>query len=309
MRITILGAGAMGSLFGGLLAEHGHDVELLDVNPDHIQQVRNHGLTVETDGEGSRVVRLPISRPEAAASRPDWLILFTKTLHTQGAMEAVRHLLHDQLLVLTLQNGLGNAERVARFLPMSRIAVGVTTVPADMTGPGHVHSHGGGKNRMMMADGRPSEALQALAEALTQAGLPSALDPTVQGAIWQKAAFNAALNTVCAVTCATVGQVGRQPQARELAHDIATEVLNVASANGLEVDAKGLHETLDHALDHHLQHKPSMLQDLLAGRPTEVDAINGEVLRLARRLGVEAPRTQALDALTRLREVLVIHSR
>ena len=309
MRITILGAGAMGSLFGGLLAEHGHDVELLDVNPDHIQQVRNHGLTVETDGEGSRVVRLPISRPEAAASRPDWLILFTKTLHTQGAMEAVRHLLHDQLLVLTLQNGLGNAERVARFLPMPRIAVGVTTVPADMTGPGHVHSHGGGKNRMMMADGRPSEALQALAEALTQAGLPSALDPTVQAAIWQKAAFNAALNTVCAVTCATVGQVGRQPQARELAHDIATEVLNVASANGLEVDAKGLHETLDHALDHHLQHKPSMLQDLLAGRPTEVDAINGEVLRLARRLGVEAPRTQALDALTRLREVLVIHSR
>ena len=309
MRITILGAGAMGSLFGGLLAEHGHDVELLDVNPDHIQQVRNHGLTVETDGEGSRVVRLPISRPEAAASRPDWLILFTKTLHTQGAMEAVRHLLHDQLLVLTLQNGLGNAERVARFLPMSRIAVGVTTVPADMTGPGHVHSHGGGKNRMMMADGRHSEALQALAEALTQAGLPSALDPTVQGAIWQKAAFNAALNTVCAVTCATVGEVGRQPQARELAHDIATEVLNVASANGLEVDAKGLHETLDHALDHHLQHKPSMLQDLLAGRPTEVDAINGEVLRLARRLGVEAPRTQALDALTRLREVLVIHSR
>lgn len=307
MRITILGAGAMGSLFGGLLAEHGHDVELLDVNPTHIEQVRRHGLTVETDGHGSRVVRLPISRPEAAASRPDWLILFTKTLHTQGAMEAVRHVLHDQVLVLTLQNGLGNAERVARFLPMSRIAVGVTTVPADMTGPGHVHSHGGGKNRMMMADGRSTEALQMLVDALTQAGLPSALDPTVQGAIWQKAAFNAALNTVCAVTCATVGQVGRQPQARELAHDIATEVLNVARANGLEVDAKGLHETLDHALDHHLQHKPSMLQDLLAGRPTEVDAINGEVLRVARWLGIEAPRTQALDALTRLREALVIH--
>jgi 2-dehydropantoate 2-reductase len=309
MRITILGAGAMGSLFGGLLAEHGHDVELLDVNPNHIEQVRNHGLTLETEGKGTRVIRLPISRPEAVVRRPDWLILFTKTMHTQGAMEAVRHVLHDQVMVLSLQNGLGNAERVARFLPMSRIAVGVTTVPADMTGPGHVHSHGAGHNRMMMADARPSEALQALADALTQAGLPSTLDASVQAAIWQKAAFNAALNTVCAVTCATVGQVGRLPQARELAHAIATEVLAVANANGLEVDARGLHDTLDHALDHHLQHKPSMLQDLLAGRPTEVDAINGEVLRVARGLGIDAPRTQALDALTRLRQSLVLDSR
>ncbi|WP_018914864.1 ketopantoate reductase family protein [Thiomonas sp. FB-6] len=309
MRITILGAGAMGSLFGGLLAEQGHDVELLDVNPTHIEKVRNHGLTLETEGKGARVVRLPIARPQAAASGPDCLILFTKTLHTQGAMESVRHVLDDRVLVLTLQNGLGNAERVAAFLPMSRIAVGVTTVPADMIEPGHVHSHGAGHNRMMMADGRPSDALQALAEALTQAGLPSTLDATVQAAIWQKAAFNAALNTVCAVTCATVGQVGRQPQARELAHDIATEVLAVASANGIAVDAKGLHDTLDHALDHHLQHKPSMLQDLLAGRRTEVDAINGEVLRVARWLGIDAPRTQALDALIRVREVLVLNSR
>ncbi len=302
MRITVLGAGAMGSLFGGLLAEQGHAVELLDVNPAHIDRVQTQGLTLETDGKGRRVVRVPIARPEAASSKPDCLIVFTKTLHTADALKAARGVLHDDVLVLTLQNGLGNVEKVAAFVPLSQVAVGVTTVPADMVGPGHVHSHGEGHIRLMMANGQHSDRLVSLAQALTGASLSSTIDPTVQAAIWRKVAFNAALNTVCAVGDCTVGQVGSSAGARSLAHRIAAEVLTVATARGLQIDEAGLHATLDHALDHHVHHKPSMLQDLLAGRPTEIDAINGEVLRVARELGVSAPCTEALDALVRLRE-------
>lgn len=302
MRITVLGAGAMGSLFGGLLAEQGHAVELLDVNPAHIERVQTQGLTLETDDKGRRVVHVPIARPEAAGSKSDCLIIFTKTLHTASALKAARSVLHDDVLVLTLQNGLGNVEKVAEFVPLSQVAVGVTTVPADMVGPGHVHSHGEGHIRMMMATGQQSDRLVSLAQALTGAGLSSTVDPTVQAAVWQKVAFNAALNTVCAVGDCTVGQVGKTAGARSLAHRIAAEVLTVATARGLQIDEAGLHATLDHALDHHLHHKPSMLQDLLAGRPTEIDAINGEVLRVARELGVSAPCTEALDALVRLRE-------
>lgn len=304
MRITVLGAGAMGSLFGGLLAERGHEVELLDVNPAHIAKVKESGLTLDTDRQGLRNVRVAISRPEAAASRPECLIVFTKTLHTASALEAARGVLQPDTLVLTLQNGLGNVERLAGLVAPERIAVGVTTVPSDMVGPGHVHSHGEGHIRLMMAGGQQDERLNALAQALTDAGLPATVDPTVKAAIWQKVAFNAALNSICAVANATVGDVGRAAGARALAHRIGTEVLLVATADGIRIDEPGLHATLDHALDHHLAHKPSMLQDLLAGRPTEIDAINGEVLRAARRLGVAAPCTESLDALVRLREAL-----
>lgn len=302
MQITVLGAGAMGSLFGGLLAEQGHAVELLDVNPAHIERVQTQGLTLETDDKGKRCLHVPIARPEDAGLKPDCLIIFTKTLHTANALKAARSVLHDDVLVLTLQNGLGNVEKVTDFVPVSQVAVGVTTVPADMVAPGHVHSHGEGHIRMMMANGQHSDRLAALAQALTGAGLSSTIDQTVQAAIWQKVAFNAALNTVCAVGDCTVGQVGKTTGARSLAHRIATEVLAVATARGLKVDEEGLHATLDHALDHHVHHKPSMLQDLLAGRPTEIDAINGEVLRAARELGVSTPCTEALDALVRLRE-------
>jgi 2-dehydropantoate 2-reductase len=305
MKVTVLGAGAMGSLFGGLLAERGHEVELLDVNAAHIARVKEHGLTLDTDRHGRRSVRVPIARPEAAASRPECLIVFTKTLHTASALEAARGVLQADTLVLTLQNGLGNADRLAHFVAPERIAVGVTTVPSDMVAPGRVHSHGEGHVRMMMADGRHADRLSALAQALTDAGLAATVDPTVQAAIWQKVAFNAALNTVCAVANCTVGDVGQSPAARPLAHRIVTEVLAVAAADGARVDEGAVHATLDHALDHHLTHKPSMLQDLLAGRPTEIDAINGEVLRVARRLAIPAPCTEALDALVRLRERLV----
>lgn len=302
MRITVLGAGALGSLFGGLLAERGHVVELLDVNPAHVERVQAHGLMLETGANGKRVVRVRIARPEAASLKPECMMIFTKTLHTANALKAVEDVLHDDLLVLTLQNGLGNVERVARFVPISLVAVGVTTVPADMVGPGEVHSHGDGHIRVMMADGHDDDRLVALAQTLTDASLPATVDPGVQAAIWQKVAFNAALNTVCAVGDCTVGQVAQAADARRLAHRIAYEVLTVAVARGIEVDASSLHATLNHALDHQGRHKPSMLQDLLAGRPTEIDAINGEVLRIAHEVGLSVPCTEALDALVRLRE-------
>lgn len=299
MKYTILGAGAMGSLFGGLLAAQGHVVELLDVNDVHLAKVRQDGLRLDTDS-GSQMVHVIANRPESAVQRPDWLIVFTKTMHTQAAMESVKHLLGNATRVLSLQNGLGNIEKLRAFLPLERIAIGVTTVPADMHGPGHVGSHGQGHSRFMMADGQPSETLTQLAADLTAAGLPSEQDLAVQAAIWQKVAFNAALNGLCALASCTVGQLGAARGGRELAHGVAAEVLQVASACGVAVDEAAVRKTLDHAMDHHLHHKPSMLQDLLARRPAEVEAIHGEIMRAGERAGVPTPHTTTLYTLLQL---------
>lgn len=302
MRISVLGAGAMGSLFGGLLSEQHHDVELLDVDAALIEHVRSHGLVLETDVGGSRVVRLPIMRPDEALTRPDCMIVLTKTMHTTSALAYAQQILHDELLVLTLQNGLGNVERVTQHIPLCQVAVGVTTVPADTVGLGHVRSNGAGQVRLMMASNEHSDKLAALSRALSEAGLSSAVDDKVNTAIWEKVAFNAALNAVCAMGDCNVGQVGRTPGARALAHRIADEVIFVALESGLRLDAAAIHATMNHALDTQADHRPSMLQDLQAGRATEIDAINGAVLRIARNLGVAVPCTETVDTLVRLRE-------
>ncbi len=301
LRISILGAGAMGSLFGGLLAEAGHQVELIDVNPVQIAAVREHGLLIRNDA-GERRVAIPIMRPEEATTRPDWLIVFTKAMHTQGALDAARHLIGPQTRLLSLQNGLGNAEKLAGFADASRIAIGMTTVPADLVAPGEVHSHGQSKTRVVMVDGSEDAALAALAAALNAAGVPCAVDPDAVVAIWEKVAFNVALNSLCAMTQRTVGGLGADAGGRQLAHAIAEEALTVAQAEGLMVSPERTHATIDHALDHHGGHKPSMLQDLLAGRPTEIETLNGAVVRAARRHGIAAARSEALYALVKMAE-------
>lgn len=301
LRISILGAGAMGSLFGGLLAEAGHAVELIDINPAQIAAMREHGLLIRNDA-GERLLTIPILRPQEATTQPDWLIVFTKAMHTQGALAAARHLIGPQTRLLSLQNGLGNAEKLAGFADASRIAIGMTTVPADLVAPGEVHSHGESKTRVVMVDGSEDTTLTALAAALDAAGLPCAVDPDAVVAIWEKVAFNVALNSLCAVTQRTVGGLGAAAEGRQLAHAVAGEVLAVAQAEGRAVLPERTHATIDHALDHHGGHKPSMLQDLLAKRPTEIEALNGAVVRIAEKHDIAVPRTEALYALVKMAE-------
>jgi len=300
MQIAILGAGAMGSLFGGLLAEAGHAVTLLDIDESHLEAVRDDGLRLATD-TGERVVHnLVALRPEAATQPADLLIVFTKTQHTAAALEAAHAALGPQTALLSLQNGLGNAERLARFAPPARVLVGVTTWPADKSQPGRVSSHGSGTIRLMSADGTQSFALTQTVEALNSAGLACTADPDVWAAIWEKVAFNAALNSLCAVTHCTVGELTNTPDGETLALKIVGEVLAVARARGIATDEAHVAGNVRHALAHHRAHRPSMLQDVLAGRRTEIEAINGAVVEAANAAGLAVPYTETLLRLVRL---------
>ena len=236
MKIAILGAGAMGSLFGGLLAEQGQSVILLDVNPAHIAAVQADGLRLQTD-QGDRRVRLPICRPEEARDPPDWLLLFTKTGDTERALASARHLLGPQTRVLSLQNGLGGVERLSAFVLPERIAIGVTTVPSDLAAPGQVRSHGQGSIRLMMALGQTEPALQGLVQSLRQASLDCLEDPTVQTAIWEKVAFNAAFNSLCASSGCTVGELAAHLLAALL--DDAHQLAGQSFANQVLAERRG----------------------------------------------------------------------
>ncbi|KUZ32491.1 ketopantoate reductase family protein [Burkholderia territorii] len=308
MKIAILGAGAMGSLFGARLAEHGEAVTLIDVNDAHLDAIRRDGLRVDDDRGERRVHALQAVRPETANAQAsaspdmpfDLLIVFTKSLHTRAALAGVRALLTSRTCVLTLQNGLGNVETLNAFVPLERILVGVTTWPADFAGAAHVRSHGAGTIRMMTADGAARPFAAAVADTFSRAGLACSLDADVWAAIWEKVAFNAALNTLCAATGCTVDQLGRVPDGPRLALAIAAETAAVAHAKGIAVDGERIARNVEHAIHAHRGHRPSMLQDVLAGRRTEIDAISGSVVAAARETGIAVPHTDTLLALVRL---------
>jgi 2-dehydropantoate 2-reductase len=292
----------MGCFVGGCLSATGAAVVLLDVNEVHMAAIRDQGLHLTRDGRIS-TIRLAVMRPEQLDTAPDLVIVLTKQMHTSAALSALSTPLLAQSWVLTLQNGLGNRELIENFVPAERILLGVTTYPADLSGPGRVASHGGGLVRLMTADGMTRPITDRIVALFNAAGQDCVADPDVQVAIWEKVAFNAALNSICGVTGCLVGQLAAIPQARHLAHAIAAEVVAVARKVGVKADGERVRDAVDHAMVAHAGHKPSMLQDLLAGRPTEIAAINGAVAGAAARIGQPAPLTEALMALIRLCEL------
>ncbi|SEB22475.1 ketopantoate reductase family protein [Variovorax sp. YR216] len=302
MKIAIVGAGAMGSMFGGLLAECGNDVTLIDINDAHIDAVRSKGLRLVTDSSDRYVKALKVCRPEEARERPELLVVFTKTLHTGTALQGVKHLIGPDVHVLSLQNGLGNVEKIGEFAVAERILIGVTTWPADMVAPGHVHSHGKGVVRLMAADGNIRSIVSVVSETLSAAGLQCSSDATVWAAIWEKVAFNAALNSICAVSGCTVDQLELAPEGSRLAEQVVVEVLSVAQRLGIEVDPAKCKANVAGAIAQHKGHKPSMLQDVQAGRRTEIEAINGAAVATAERFNMKLPTTETLLSLVRLVE-------
>jgi 2-dehydropantoate 2-reductase len=289
----------MGSLFGGYLALRGHDVSLIDVNTDHISAINENGLRIEKDGD-IELARPRAGRPKDFADAQEFLIVFTKGPHTSAALSSVLHLVDERTWVLTAQNGLGNAETIARYLPLDRIAIGTTSYAANVISPGRISFPAGGSLRIWSADGKRADAVDRLADAIAATGLDCKADPMVEGAIWEKVAFNAAINSLTAVLQCPVGGLVDNPAGRALAETIVKEVADVASARGVTFELARVHGLLDLSFAHHREHMPSMLCDVLAGRETEIENINGAVVAEARRLGLEARATETLLQLVRL---------
>lgn len=297
-RIAILGSGAMGSLFGGCLFEGGSDVTLIDLNASHVEAIRKEGLVLNTDS-GKRSIRVPAFFPHEVATTFDLVIVFTKTMHTTSALSAVRSCIGPETVLLSLQNGLDNKFVLTAFARPQNVLIGITTYPADLVAPGHVESHGAGIARLAATAEPAAPILKLLPDLFARGGLNATVDPQVETAIWEKVAFNAALNTLCALTRSTVGQIGADADTRSLAFAIAAEVCNTAIACGFAVNRSHVEQTLASAMHHHTHHKPSMLQDVLAGRPTEIEAICGAVVRHAKERSLSTPIAETVLTLIR----------
>ena len=301
MKVAVVGAGAMGCLYAGAFHRAGAGVTLIDVVPGHLAAINSRGLELDTRA-GVETLRLAALRPEHARETVDLVVLFTKTFHTDAALEGVKSIIGPATHAMTLQNGLGNDEAVARHVARERVIAGVSTLPSDLIGPGRVRSHGEGGSKIYPAYGGDTGFAQEVADLLTAGGLPTVLEPDIRAAIWSKAIFNAAMNALCALTRRTPGFLGAHEEARALIRTVVLEGVRAAQASGVAIEAEPILDLTVVSVTDHADHEASMLQDVKAGRRTEVDAINGAIVRAAQAAGVTVPVTETLWRLVKLEE-------
>ena len=297
MRIAVIGAGAMGGMFGARFAEAGADVVLVDRDAEHVRAIATDGLAVDAE-DGQHWHRLLAVTDPAGLAPADLVLVMVDCNATGEAAAVAGELLAPGGAVLTLQNGIGNVEALVAVLGEARVMAGSTMNSAARTGPGRVaHTHLG-KTVLGELDGSQSERLKELAALFEAAGLPVATSDNVMGHIWQKFVLNAALNPVSAITRLRPGEIADSPAARDLVNRILDEVLAVVAAEGIslpEPDTRG--SILGHAVGR--MNKPSMLQHVEQGRRTEIDALNGALLGYAARHGLACPVNETIVQLVK----------
>jgi 2-dehydropantoate 2-reductase len=292
MRITVIGAGAMGSVYGGQLSRAGYDVTLIDLRREHIAAIAAEGLRL-SGVNGDHVIRLPAHTDAARLPPFDLAIIFVDANATVAAAASAAGLLKPAGAALTLQNGIGNLETLTATLGAGRVLGGITMNSANMPGPGQAqHSHAG-PTWLGELDGKRSRRLTAIVEALTRAGFEIIVTDDVQAQVWNKFVLNCAINPLCAITGLLPGEIATTPEVDRLQTRLVEELLAVVRAKGLRLpDPDPLGTIKAHCRARY--NRPSMLQHIEQGRRTEIDALNGALVREAAALGMAVPYNDAI---------------
>lgn len=303
MKIAIIGVGAMGSVYAGLLAdEGGHDVWAIDTWADHVAAIRQNGLRVE-GASGDRTVRLNATTNADEVRDADLVIVATKDDGAAAAARSALKIAKPDAPILTIQNGLGSADKVAEIVGSDRIMMGVVGgFGASMKGPGHAHHNGMEFLRLGEMDGGMTERLETVAEAWRAGSFKVLTFDDIHKMVWEKLICNCTYSGPCALTGLRVGQVQADPHAWSIASACALEAANVARARGINLDfedpvayVRAFGAKIPNA-------RPSMLLDHMAKRKAEVDNINGAILREGAKVGVATPVNSLVVALLKARE-------
>lgn len=302
-KVAIVGCGAMGSVYAGLMQLAGHEVHGVCLWPDHVEAVRAHGLRVHGASGDHTVPLASMSTDTAGIGECDLVIIATKAFDVEEAAQAARPLLGRHTVVQTIQNGLGSPQRAAGVLGAERLAIGVVGgFGASVSTPGEVHHNGMEMVRFGAFAGLPPADLQASADVWTSAGFEVRLFDDTDRMVWEKLIMNVAFSGTTCLTGMTIGGVMDDPDAWRVAEGCAREAVAVAGVAGIELDVGDPIAHVQH-LGGRIPHaRPSMLLDHLLGRRGEVDAILGEVVRLGERHGVDTPVIRTVAGLIRGRE-------
>jgi len=299
MKIAVVGVGAMGSVYAGLLADAGNEVWAVDTWAEHVAAIRDQGLRVE-GASGDRTVRLHATTDAAEAGPVDLVVIATKAQHVEAAATSARALLGPETVVVSIQNGLGGPARAAEILGGERVAIGVVGgFGASIVEPGHVHHNGWELVRLGELNGPITPRIERVAEVWRGAGFKVKTYDDGVTLVWERLVCNVCFSGTCALLERTIGEVLDDPFAWQVASGCTTEAYDVARARGISLDfddpvayTRSFGETIRGA-------RPSMLLDVMAGRPCEIDVINGAIPPAAREVGLTAPVNEVVTALVR----------
>ena len=293
MKIAVMGAGAVGCYYGGMLARAGHEVTLVG-RPAHTEAMQAKGLLLDTQTFCEHVPVQACTGPEGVQGA-DWVLFCVKSTDTESAGQGMLPYLADRTLVFSLQNGVDNATRLAQVLGRP-VVPAVVYVATEMAGPGHVKHHGRGE--LVFGPFRGSDTVLAT---LAQAGVPAQVSDNVVGALWAKLILNCAYNAMSAISRLPYGQLVQGQGVQDVMRDVVNECLAVAQADGVQIpgDTWAAVERIAQTMPSQYS---STAQDLMRGKPSEIDHLNGYVLRRGQALGVATPANRVLHTLVRLLE-------
>ncbi len=305
LKIAVLGAGSLGCAMGASLSEAGHEVWLINRHADHVQAMRTHGLRVRAHGVDRTVaVHAAQHAGEVRGGPVDLLVVLVKSFHTQEAIGSALGLVGPHTAVLSLPNGLGHEELLAAAVGADKVLAGKSWVGGQLLGPGHVlQSTTGRETHIGELDGRLSPRVQRIAEAFNAAGLTTHASENIVGTIWDKLVVNVATGALSGLTGLSYGPLYEGPELQACAVAAVREAMDVARACGVRFATQSPEEPWHKAgAGLPAEFKASMLQSLDKGSVTEVDFVNGAVVRLGAQCGVPTPVNSTLLACIKGRE-------
>lgn len=294
LKVAVMGAGAVGCYFGGMLARAGHDVTLI-ARPQHVEAINRDGLHMDTKTFDEHV-RVKASSDPAAIKGAQLVLFCVKSGDTEAAGEQIKPHVGKDAVVLCLQNGCDNDQRLRTILTQPEVAAAVVYVGTEMLGPGHLKHHGRGE---LVID--PVRRIADLAKTFEAAGIPTQVSDNVRGQLWLKLILNCAYNAISAIARKPYGETVPSPGVKDVMRDVVDESLAVAKAEGVnvpgDVDAavRRIVETIP-------QQYSSTAQDIMRGKPTEIDYLNGHIVRRGKAHAIKTPANQALWAMVKLIE-------
>lgn len=287
MRIAVIGAGAMGSIYGGHLSLH-HDVYLIDTNQTIVDHINQNGLIIEENGTDT--VYYPTAITSSEGLKPvDLIILFVKSLFSRAALNGCKALIGSNTYLMTLQNGSGHEDILAEFAPQNRIIIGTTEDNGAVLATGHVRRGGTGKTNIGMLTEDEEHFLPKIKEVLDSCGFQGYIHANIQQLIWNKLFTNVSLSAVTGVLQVPIGFIASNEHAWKLTRQLIHEAVAVAHELGLEADEEVITEEVRMVSVNSPEGITSICADLRNGRKTEVDTISGSVVRAAKKCGVAAP--------------------
>ena len=300
MKIVIIGAGAMGSLFGGLLSLSGEEVWLVDIWKEHIDAIRSKDLAIEEKGK-VQAVSVNATSDITSIGKADLILYFVKTYHTEKAVTDSLVLQKEDTVFLTLQNGLGNEETICKQVDRKKVILGVTGQGATLLGPGQIRHAGWGKTYVGELDGRNTERSDRFSHMFLKAGIETEVSPRIHDLVWEKLFINVGINALAALLGLKNGQLLDYPETMRLMEALVSEAVEVANRKGMRIEVNPI-DRVRGVIEATRENRCSMGQDLDRKRRTEIDAINGAVLMEAEYLGIPVPYNRMITDLIKVIE-------